>query len=218
VFVRSFPGERHRSHIALALHGTAFAEAVRSRFFIVLTAGYLLAMCAQVGGIAHIFNRGVEIATPLQASFAISVLATLSVLGRFAGGALIGRISIRGFTFVNLGGQLLGFVLIAYARDAMGLWIGAAVFGVTVGNLLMLQPLMLAQAYGVADYPRIFALSQGVTTVGIAGGPLLLGMIQAGSGYLGGFLTFASLSALALALIAAAGPIPEPRAADHTAR
>jgi predicted MFS family arabinose efflux permease len=219
VFVRSFPGEQHRLHSASGPSGTGFADAVRSRFFVVLTAGYLLAMGAQVGGIAHIYNRGVEIATPLQASFAISVLATLSVLGRFVGGALIGRVSIRGFTFANLVGQLFGFVLIAYARDAGGLWLGAAVFGVTVGNLLMLQPLILAQAYGVADYPRIFALSQGVTTVGIACGPLLLGLMQAGGGgYLAGFLSFASLSALALLLIAAAGPIPEPAASVNTVR
>jgi hypothetical protein len=77
--------------------GTAFALAVRSRFFVFLTLGYLLAMGAQVGTIAHMYTRGVAVATPLQASFAVSVLATLSVIGRLIGGFIIGRVSIKKF-------------------------------------------------------------------------------------------------------------------------
>ena len=61
----------------------------------------LLALGTQVGVIAHLFNRGVEIVTPLEASFAVSVLATLAVLGRFLGGAVIGRVSIKAFALIN---------------------------------------------------------------------------------------------------------------------
>jgi MFS family permease len=209
VFVRSAP-EVHPSARPVVGTGTRYADAIRSRFFIVLTAGYLLLLGAQVGGIAHLFNRGVEVASRLDASFAISVLATLSVLGRFLGGALLGRVSIRAFALVNIVGQLLGFVLIAFAQDRLSLWIGAATFGFTVGNVLMLQPLMLAQAYGVADYPRIFSFSQAITTLGVAGGPVLLGMINAAGGYRDGFLGLATLSAFAFVLILFAGRMPEP--------
>lgn len=209
IFVRSTP-DAHSYGGTVIRTGTRYADAIRSRFFIVLTAGYLLLLGAQVGGIAHLFNRGVEVATRLDASFAISVLATLSVLGRFVGGALIGRVSIRVFALVNVVGQLFGFVLIAFANDRVGLWVGAGVFGFTVGNLLMLQPLMLAQAYGVADYPRIFSFSQAVTTLGVAGGPVLLGLISTAGGYRDGFLSLATLSAFAFVLIAFAGRVPEP--------
>jgi MFS family permease len=217
VFVRSTPAI-HPSAGPVLRSGTRYADAIRSRFFIVLTAGYLLLLGAQVGGIAHLFNRGVEVATGLDASFAISVLATLSVLGRFLGGALIGRVSIRAFALVNVVGQLLGFVLIALANDRIGLWIGAGTFGFTVGNLLMLQPLMLAQAYGVADYPRIFSFSQAMTTLGVAGGPVLLGLVSAAGGYREGFLSLAVLSAVAFVLIASAGPVPEPVPETKAAR
>jgi len=209
VFVRSAP-ELHPSAGPVLRTGTRYADAIRSRFFVVLTAGYLLLLGAQVGGIAHLFNRGVEVAPRLDASFAISVLAMLSVLGRFIGGALIGRTPIRVFALVNVVGQLLGFVLIALANDRVGLWIGAGVFGFTVGNLLMLQPLLLAQAYGVADYPRIYSFSQAVTTLGVAGGPVLLGLVSAAGGYRDGFFSLAALSGVAFVLIASAGPVPEP--------
>ena len=207
--VRSFPSASTPGAPLAVRSGVTFAVAVRSRFFIVLTAGYVLAMGTQVGAIAHLYNRGVAIATPLQASFAVSVLATLSVLGRLLGGVLIGRVPIKGFTLANVLGQLLGFIAIGYARDAMDLWIGAAIFGFTLGNLLMLQPLMLAQAFGVLDYPKIFSLSQAVTTLGIASGPVLLGVLYVAGGYLLAFSTFALLSGLAFVLIIAAGPVPE---------
>jgi len=188
--------------------GGRFAEVVRSRFFVLLTAGYVLVLGTQVGGIAHLFSRGAEIATPLEASLAVSVLAGMSVLGRLLGGVLLARLSMRGFTLANIVGQACGFALLARASDAAGLWAGAALFGVTVGNLLMLQPLLLAQAFGVADYPRIFSLSQGVTTLGIAAGPVVLGMLHSVQGYLLGFASLALLSLLALLLVVSAGPLP----------
>jgi MFS family permease len=207
--VRSFPEAPAVGAPSPMGQGTAFAAAVRSRFFVLLTLGYLLAMGAQVGTIAHMYPRGVAVATPLQASFAVSILATLSVIGRLIGGAIIGRVPIKQFALVTVVGQLLGFVVIGAAQNATQLWLGAGLFGFTVGNLLMLQPLMLAQAFGVMDYPKIFSLSQAVSTLGIASGPVVLGAVSATHGYLTAFLIFAALSGVAFALIVAAGPVPE---------
>jgi MFS family permease len=206
--VRSFPDSSSAASPSQARLGMAYGHAVRSRFFVVLTAGYLLVLGTQVGGIAHMYNRGVAIASPLEASFAVSVLATLSVVGRLLGGVIIGRIPIKAFALTNVAGQLFGFVVLGHATDAWQLWIGAGLFGFTVGNLLMLQPLILAQAFGVADYPRIYSTSQAVTTLGVASGPVLLGAITATSGYLVAFSVFAVLSAAAFGLIVAAGPVP----------
>src|SRR5262245_5576558 len=136
--IRSFP-ESTSASPSKARQGVAYVHAVRSRFFVVLTAGYLLVLGTQVGGIAHMYNRGVAIASPLEASFAVSVLATLSVVGRLLGGVIIGRIPIKAFVLTNVTGQLLGFLVLGHATNAWQLWIGAGTFGFTVGNLLMLQ-------------------------------------------------------------------------------
>ena len=56
------------------------------------------------------------------------------------------------------------------------------VFGATVGNILMLQPLLIAERFGVLDYPRIFSRSQFITMFGTAGGPLLLGWLYDNAG------------------------------------
>ena len=46
----------------------------------------------------------------------------------------------------------------------------------------MLQPLLIAERFGVLDYPRIFSRSQFITMFGAAGGPLLLGWLYDNAG------------------------------------
>ena len=46
----------------------------------------------------------------------------------------------------------------------------------------MLQPLLIAERFGVLDYPRIFSRSQFFTMFGTAGGPLLLGWLYDNAG------------------------------------
>jgi MFS family permease len=209
--VRSFPSGR-ASDVTTSgdLPGTPYRSAIASRFFVVLTVAYVALMAGQVGGIAHLYNRGAEIASALDAAFAVSVLAALSITGRLLGGWLLSSVPIRAFTAANVAGQALGLGMLALAADARILWLASAVFGFTVGNLLMLQPLMLGQAFGLRDYPRIFSLSQALTTLGVAGGPLLIGLAQSAAGYEVAFATVASASVAALALVVAAGPVPQP--------
>jgi MFS family permease len=190
--------------------GTPYVVARRHRFFILLTAAYMLLMAGQVGGIAHLFARGVGVVGAFDASIAVSVLATASVVGRLIGGWLVGFVAYKPFTAFNLAGQAAGLFAVGLADDTVGLWAGAALFGVTVGNLLMLQPLMLAQSFGVADYPRIFGVSQAATTLGVAGGPTLIGLLYEQGGYGFAFGAVATLSIVALGLLWGAGPLPRP--------
>ena len=55
-------------------------------------------------------------------------------------------------------------------------------FGATIGNILMLQPLLIAERFGVRDYPKIYSRAQLFGLVGTAGGPLLLGWLHDASG------------------------------------
>ena len=145
---------------------------------------------------------------PIEASFAVALLASMSIIARLLGGLLLARVRMMPFTIVNMGGQAVGLALLAEAEGQLSLWVGAAVFGCTVGNLLMLQPLLLAQAFGPRDYPRIFALSQSVTTLGIASGPVLIGIMHGAGGYWLAFWASACASAVALLLAMTAGPVP----------
>ena len=87
------------------------------------------------------------------------------------------------------------------------LFVSILIYGLTVGNLLMLQPLLVAQRFGVRDYPKLYSRMNLITTAGIAGGPFLLGWIRdSAGGYRGAYLTAAILSLVGAAVLATAGP------------
>jgi predicted MFS family arabinose efflux permease len=81
--------------------------------------------------------------------------------------------------------------------------------GATVGNLLMLQPLWLAQAFGVKAYARIFSLSNAIAVAGVAGGPVVLGVLFDVADYRAAYLAAAASSLFAAVLMFLAGRTPE---------
>jgi MFS family permease len=192
-----------------------YPDAIRTRFFVLLTCGYLLAMGAQVGGIAHLYNRAEGVADYRVAAMAVQVLTFFSISGRFLGGWLVTRVPIRWYTLGNLVGQAVGLAIVGLADSASWMLVGAAVFGSTVGNLLMLHPLWLADGFGVKAYPRIFSLSNALTVLGVAGGPALLGIVFDASGYRAAYFTAGAASVLALLAMTAAGAAPVRRAAAN---
>ncbi len=185
-----------------------YASAIRTRFFILLSAGYVFAQGSQVGGISHLYNRVTELADFTVAATAVQVLTVCSILGRFAGGWVVMYVSIRPFALANLVLQMIGLGLVATATQASTVLLGAGLFGVSIGNVLMLQPLWLAEAFPGSIYPRVFALGNAATLVGVALGPFVLGTAYDVAGYTVAYGVAVALCAAAFVIIAAAGVRP----------
>ncbi|MEQ8858690.1 MAG: MFS transporter [Pseudomonadales bacterium] len=185
-----------------------YADAVRSRFFVLVTLGYVVCMGSQVGGIAHLYNRAEQVADFRAAAGAVQALTLMSILGRFLGGWLVTRVPIRWFTLGNLLGQAAGLAVVATAAGPGQVIAGAALFGATVGNLLMLHPLWLADAFGGQAYARIFSLSNAVSVFGVAAGPALIGAVFDAVDYRLGYLTAVAGSLLGFVLMWSAGARP----------
>jgi MFS family permease len=142
-------------------------------------------------------------------------MASASIVGRFVGGWLISRFDTRIFALVCVVLQAISMTLLALAATPTMLLVAAGLFGSTVGNLLMLQPLLLAEAFGVRDYGRIFSLSQLLTTLGVAAGPALLGLLYDGfGGYTAAFGLAVCASIGALFALLSMGPLPDPDGPD----
>lgn len=186
--------------------GPSAREAMRTRFFVAVTLAHLLAMLAQVGGIAHLFNLVAERADPALAATAVSVLAVSSLAGRLAGGWVSARTSMRGLALVLMVGQAASLGLLVTSQGRHALLAITALFGLTVGNLLMLHPLMLAERFGVGDYGRIYSRSQLVATFGVAAGPAVIGLLRDALGGYGAAFAFAAVaSMLAAGALATSG-------------
>ncbi len=193
--------------------GATYEAAVTNRFFWTTTGGYFLAMCAQVGAIAHIANLGTERVDRATGALAVLALALASVVFRLLGGVVASRIPLAGFTAGLAMVQAGALVLVGEADSRGGLLLAAFVFGATVGNLLMLQALLVAEAFGIRAYARVFSLNQLLVTVGVAAGPFLLGALEDAYSYRASFWVAGALSATAAATFAAGGSVDRAREA-----
>ena len=200
-------GERLQvDQVAPPLTGVPFTEAVRSRFFVLFTIGYLLALGAQVGAIQQLVKLMEERTDRSGAALATLFLAGTSVVARLVGGRVASRLPMIPLAIGLVLGQMVAMVLIAVLDPKWALFAAIIVFGATIGNILMLQPLIVADRFGVLDYPRIFSRAQLVAVVGTAGGPLLLGWLHDNAGgYTISYLAAAAASVLAAAFLAMAG-------------
>ena len=154
-----------------ATTGVPYREAITSRYFIWLGLAYIAIMLAQVGVLQHLYNAVSFRTDTAFARLVIQILAGSSVVGRFSGGFLLLRVPIRAATFVLVAVQGVALASLGFATSSAAIAASVMLFGITVGNLLMIQPLLLANAFGMRDYGHIYAASQLVTTVGYASGP-----------------------------------------------
>lgn len=196
-----------------SLAGATFVQARSGRFFRLLSLTYALVFLAQVGGLAHLFNLVTERVDKGAAAAALSTMAFASVAGRLSGGVLVSRVPIKTMTSVLIVVQAIALGLLAFATTQLALVASAAVFGLSIGNLLMLQPLLLAETFGVKEYSRIYSYNQLFGTIGVAGGPFIIGFIHDLSSYRSSFLIGAGINLIALGVFLAAGSVTDARAA-----
>ena len=176
----------------------SLAAALRSRVYILLAVAYVLIMGSQVGSIAHLYSRVELLGDFTMAALAVQALSIASITGRFIGGWLVSWMPIRRFALGNLLLQSVGLLLIAFAPNSVMGVVAAGIFGLSVGNLLMTQPLWLAEKYSVDIYPQVFARANAISVLGVAAGPFCMGWIF---DYAGSY-TFAFICALATSLVA----------------
>jgi MFS family permease len=164
------------------LPGVPMAEAVRTKFFWVVTIGYVLVMGSQVGAIQQIVKLVEERTTAGTAALATSVLSGASVVFRLVGGKVIPKFPLAKFMVFIAAVQGSAIILIGQMENTILLFVSIGLFGAMVGNVLMMQSLLIAQRFGVKDYARISARSGLVSLTGTAIGPILIGSIRDAAG------------------------------------
>ena len=198
---RAAPGE------VADISGTPLNDAVQTKFFRAVTVGYIFALGAQVGGALQLVKLVEERTNRSTAILATIVLSSMSIVSRFIAGRIIPRVDMTRFTVGLATLQGLSMASIALNESRIGLLLSIALFGITIGNMVMMQSLLLAERFGVRDYPRIAARSGLISFSGTALGPLLLGWLyDVAGGYRAAYLAAAICSLLGAAMFSFAGP------------
>ena len=188
--------------------GTPFADAVRTRYFQFLSAGFILIMGAQVGAIQHIFKLTKDQIDVDAASLALVVVTATSVCARLLGGVAATRFPLRLLTTALIVVQAIGITIIGLAGQRITILVGVVIFGMAMGNLLMLHPLLLADAFGIRDYPRIYGLGSLLMVTGVGLGPFVVGLLRDLSDYRTAFLAMAATALVGLVIYRMAGEPP----------
>jgi MFS family permease len=185
--------------------GVVFAEAVNTRFFRLMSAAFVLIMGAQVGALQHLFKLTKDAVDVDAASLALVVITSTSVVCRILGGLAATKIPLARLTTALIVVQSIGISMVAVATTQTAILIGAVVFGSAIGNLLMLHPLLLADAFGVRDYSRIYGLGSLLMIFGVGTGPFIVGLLRDATDYRSAFFIMAGVALVGLVIFQAAG-------------
>ena len=197
--------------------GVSYAVAVRSFAFVLVTVSFGVLMADQVGTQVQIVSIGSAMGVG-NSGIAVSIMASATIAGRLIGAFALSRLPVIGFSAVMGVLQAVSFAVLALWSGLAGLAAGTVLFGITIGNLTVLIPLVVVELFGLTDYPRIYAVSQFGASVGTAGGPAVLAWLHSGFGsYRMPLLILAAISVAAAVAVArlrppsVATPAPRPR-------
>ncbi|MDH3679008.1 MAG: MFS transporter [Acidimicrobiia bacterium] len=185
--------------------GVPFAAAVRTRYFRFMSGAFILVMGAQVGALQHVFKLTKDAVDVDAASLALIVVTSTSVGARLLGGIAATRIPLATLTTTLIGVQALGITIIGLADQQWTILLGVVILGLAMGNLLMLHPLLLADAFGVRDYPRIYGLGSLLMVTGVGLGPFVVGVVRDGANYRTAFLAMTAVALVGLVIFRLAG-------------
>jgi predicted MFS family arabinose efflux permease len=151
-------------------------DALRTRAFWGLALAFGLGLFAQVGFLAHQLAGLRERVAPADAGLIVSATAFGSVVGRFAIGPLGDRLEKRRIALALFLAQACATLAFAHATRGPALGAASFVFGLTMGNIFMLQPLLVSEFFGVASFASLLGALQVATSLASGLGPVAVGL------------------------------------------
>jgi predicted MFS family arabinose efflux permease len=188
------------------------AALLRNPRFATISTPFALGLFAQVGLFAHLVTRLTGSFGDEGAAWAIGLVSLCAVLGRTLFGWLIGNRDRRNGAALNFVMQACGTVLLALSSGVTPLLCGCVLFGLGVGNLVSLPPLIIQREFAPADVGRAVALTVAINQAVFAFAPAVVGAVRdlAGS-YVAAFAVVAAVQLAAAAVVLAGRRRTAPR-------
>jgi predicted MFS family arabinose efflux permease len=170
--------------------------------FLTLSAAFALGMFVQIGLFAHLIARLEPAFGPTMAALAISLVTLCAVLGRSLMGRLLGGHDRRLAVAANFLVQAFGTLLLALGEGVAPLALGCVLFGLGVGNVTSLPPLIAQREFRPADAGTVVALVTAINQAVFAFAPAIFGGLREITGaYVEVFLAGAVLQGAAAGIV-----------------
>ena len=153
-------------------------EVLRVPLLWTLIVPFTLALAAQVAFIVHQISLLEPYLGESRAALTVSATTVAALLGRIALGVLSDRVDLCNLSAFNVGAQGVALAAMAMWPSPAVFVVASLVFGLGVGNLITLPPLLAREEFGQRSFGIVFGLVAAIAQVGVALGPGLMGLLR----------------------------------------
>jgi MFS family permease len=184
-------------------------EAMRTVPFWAILVAFVLILTAQTGFLIQQFSFLSErFGDERTASFTLSVTAMGSVVARLVAGQFADAIDKRIFTVSLFVVQATAVLAIALVDNRAATWLLVLVIGFTVGNVYMMQTLLVSEIFGMVSLGAVMGAVSLATQTASGLGPFGVGWLRDGTdGFTIPFVVTAAMSYVAAVVVLAAKPV-----------
>ena len=195
------------------------AEAMRTVGFWAILIGFLLVLVAQTGYVIHqVSFLEDRLGSRSEAAFTLSVTAFGSIVARLVVGIFADGVDRRLLTIILFVVQGTAILLIIHTENVAATWILTLIFGLTIGNIYMMQSLLVGEIFGMVSFGTVFGLISLAGQAGSGLGPFGVGFLEDQTGgYTVPFTITALLCYSAAVVILFARPSKQPERAAANA-
>ncbi|MBI2766447.1 MAG: MFS transporter [Chloroflexi bacterium] len=195
------------------------AEAMHTVGFWAIFVAFLVVLFAQTGYLIHQVSFLEErLGSRNEAAWTLSVTAMGSIVARLAVGIFADGVDKRLLTVILFIVQGSCILLIIHTDSVALTWLLTLVFGFTIGNVYMMQSLLVGEIFGLVSFGSVYGLISLAGLAGSAAGPVVVGYLRDSTGGYGvPFTVTALLTYLAAAAIVFARPAKHPEGSRQRA-
>lgn len=154
------------------------SEIVRTPRFLKLSGAFALGLFAQIGLLSHLIVRLTPDVGVGSAGLLVSLATICAVLGRTLTGWWIGDHDRRIAAALNFVVQIIGVLLLIFGNGWVLLTLGCILFGLGIGNLTSLPPLIAQKEFNREDVVTVVALIVAINQAVFAFAPAIVGAFR----------------------------------------
>jgi cyanate permease len=113
-----------------------------------------------------------------NAGLAVGLMTVMAVVGRVGIGAFIAKLDVRRVTAVSVLSQAAVLLVMTQTTNVVALFVGCAIFGLTVGNIITLPAVVIQREFEPASFAMLVGLSTAIGQFTCVVGPALLGFLR----------------------------------------
>jgi MFS family permease len=148
-----------------------------TKAFWAIVFAFLFGISGQMSFLMHEVSFMSQFVGPTRAAAAISVTSGASLLGRFFMGAVVDRFDKRVMIMLCFFIQSAAMLTAGFSSQVVILYICVFAFGLTMGNVVLLQSLIIGECFGQVSFGTVFGLAGLFISSLSSFGPMIAGFI-----------------------------------------